>query len=86
MPEIEVSRSPGNEFLGNSFSAFRAVVIERRERIPRKSVLDRASKKFKLFLSNFATLAAKLLILPSTIFYTFMISNALHEAKIVFKP
>ena len=52
MPEIEVSRSPGNEFLGNSFSAFRAVAIERRKRIPKESVFDRARKKFKLFFDE----------------------------------
>ena len=52
MPEIEVSRSPGNEFLGNSFSAFRAVAIERRKRIPNESVFDRARKMFIFFFDE----------------------------------
>ena len=51
--EIMSSTSPGNEFLGNSLAAFRAVDMERRKRIPRESVFDRAKTKFKLFLLRF---------------------------------
>ena len=51
--EIGSSTSPGNEFPGNSLAAFRAVDMERRKRIPRESVFDRAKKSLNFFLLRF---------------------------------
>jgi len=52
MPEIGLSMSPGDECLGNSLAAFIAVDVDRRKRIPWKSVSDRAKTKFKLFFAE----------------------------------
>ena len=52
MPEIGFSTSPGNEFPGNSLAAFMAVDVERRKRIPRKSVFDRAKKSLNFFFDE----------------------------------
>ena len=52
MPEFGLSMSPGDECLGNSLAAFIAVDVDRRKRIPWKSVSDRAKTKFKLFFAE----------------------------------